>query len=268
MKINKCTILVNSCDSYEDTWNPFFKLLKKYWPDCKYPIVLNTESKKYKFEDLNITTINVEDKYRDKNISWSKRLKNVLNKIDSKYILFMMDDFFLMDYVESNRVEEVINWMEQDNNIAVFSFFRVEDEKHKDVESIKYPHYFLRDKFGSYRYNCQAAIWNKEELIKSLRDFESAWDWEINGNIRSYRSKKEFYTLMDPKYYIFNYNCEDYGVVRGKWRLPETAELFEKEGIEIDFNIRNNKESKKRPGFFKRKINIIKYYINKVRSIF
>lgn len=27
------SILVNTCDKFEDCWNPFFKLLSIYWPD-------------------------------------------------------------------------------------------------------------------------------------------------------------------------------------------------------------------------------------------
>ena len=49
---NKCIVLVNSCDAYSDTWYPFFKLLKKYWPNREFPVFLNTESKKYEYEDI------------------------------------------------------------------------------------------------------------------------------------------------------------------------------------------------------------------------
>ena len=125
----------------------------------------------------------------------------------------------------------------------------------------------MRNQYGDYRYNCQAAVWNKEFLIKSLRNFESAWDWEINGNVRSYRTNKEFYTLMDPQKYIFKYDCELYGVVRGKWRLPYTADLFKKENINFDFDVRNSKnELKSKPSIIKRKWNSLKYRLNKLRS--
>ena len=51
--MDKIALLVNSCDKYEDLWAPFFTLLKKYW-NPEYPIVLNTESKDFNFEGLNI----------------------------------------------------------------------------------------------------------------------------------------------------------------------------------------------------------------------
>ena len=49
------TVLVSSCDAYEDLWNPFFSIIKKEWPEVvDYPIVLNTESKAYTHDGLNI----------------------------------------------------------------------------------------------------------------------------------------------------------------------------------------------------------------------
>ena len=51
---NKCTIVVSSCDKYEDLWEPFFSILKANWPELDYQIVLNTETKKYKYPGLEI----------------------------------------------------------------------------------------------------------------------------------------------------------------------------------------------------------------------
>lgn len=260
-----CTVLVNSCDKYEDTWEPFFILFEKYWPDCKFPIVLNTETKQFDYKNLNIKVSNVIGKR--KNISWGKRLKSVLKRINTKYIIFMLDDFFLMDYVDSNRIDEIIEWMENDNNIAVFSLFRVEDNNHKDIKSKKYKDFYLRNQHGDYRYNCQIAVWNRKELIKSLRSFESAWDWELMGNVRSYRNKKKFYTLMNPDKYIFKYDYEKCGIVRGKWMLPYVKELFDKENIKIDFSIRNNNSKEVNSKTEKEFVKRIKYYFKKIRSL-
>ena len=40
------TIFVNSTDSFEDTWVPFFHLLSDYWPQTR-PVILNTERKTF-----------------------------------------------------------------------------------------------------------------------------------------------------------------------------------------------------------------------------
>ena len=44
---NRMTMLVNSCDAYEDLWQPFFTLLKRYFAPLDMRILLNTESKDF-----------------------------------------------------------------------------------------------------------------------------------------------------------------------------------------------------------------------------
>lgn len=82
-KKSEVTILVSSCDKYEDAWEPFFRLLNIQWPDCPYNIVLSTETKNYDCDFLNVETINSSPK-----LSWSSRLKNVLTQISTEYVLF------------------------------------------------------------------------------------------------------------------------------------------------------------------------------------
>ena len=41
------SILVCSCDGCVDILEPFFKLLKKYWPKLNHEIVLSTETADY-----------------------------------------------------------------------------------------------------------------------------------------------------------------------------------------------------------------------------
>lgn len=237
---NDCTILVNSCDAYSDTWYPFFKLLKRYWPDREFPIFLNTESKKFEYDNLNINVINLPDKLQNKkHVTWGKRMIETIKRIDSKYIIFMLDDFFLTDYVDNVRIKQILSWMEDNENIAVFSLYPVSKSKYEDIISDKYPGFCLRNKKGPYRYNCQAAIWRKDELIRCFRKTENPWEWELNGNKRSFKSKREYYALNDNTNLPFKYYFSDIGIVRGKWKLPETADFFKKENIEIDFSIRN-----------------------------
>ena len=82
---NSVTILVSSCDLYEDAWYPFFKLLKIQWPECEqYRIVLNTETKTYNPDFIKINSIVSGKK------PWSARLKHCLKQIDSDYIMFFL----------------------------------------------------------------------------------------------------------------------------------------------------------------------------------
>ena len=55
------TILVNSCDNYDDLWLPFFTLLKKYWVPLNVRVILNTETKKFSLDGMSIEVIHPEN---------------------------------------------------------------------------------------------------------------------------------------------------------------------------------------------------------------
>ena len=53
----ECSILVTSCDKYEDAWKPFFSLLNIMWPTCPYRIYLNTETKNHIEKIINVVFV-------------------------------------------------------------------------------------------------------------------------------------------------------------------------------------------------------------------
>lgn len=74
--MKKCTVLLSTCDSYEDTWNPFFKLMNKYWEDCPYDVFINTESKNY-IPNFN-TKLNIVSLHPiNKKLQWGGRMLEV-----------------------------------------------------------------------------------------------------------------------------------------------------------------------------------------------
>ena len=53
IKKGDISILVCSCDKYEDLWNPMFGMFFKFWEDCPLNIYLMTNNKKYNHEKVN-----------------------------------------------------------------------------------------------------------------------------------------------------------------------------------------------------------------------
>lgn len=232
----ECTALINTCDTYSDSWTGFFQLLDIQWPDFQLDIVLNTETKEFTFSDFNIRTIHFQGKEK---MAWGERLIETLKRIDTKYILFFLDDFYLTDKVRVYEIEKCYNYMEENSNIVYFSFFPVEDTDNKISE--KYIGFEKRPQRGKYRYNCQIALWNREKLISSLRRHESPWEMELYGSIRSRRCNDEFYTLSAKVSPIFCY--QNGGVImRGRWYLSRVVPLMEKYLLDIDLTERESYE--------------------------
>lgn len=232
----KCTVLVNSCDAYEETWLPFFTLFEKYWAECKYPVFLNTETKYFSSASIEVQVSHSQKK------GWSGRLLDALKRIKTPYVIMLLDDFFLDKPVHQDIIDSCVNWMNQDKNIATFSFVPTLWE---DGESGKYAGFQKRPYRCDYKVNCQAAIWRREALIKLIRKQETPWDFEIYGSSRARRYVNwEFYTAERNSTWAFSYNWIAGGAVhRGRW-TEGTKELLEKNGIVLDFSVRGMDESK------------------------
>lgn len=231
----KCTILVCSSDGYEDTWKPFFKLMAYYWKDCPYPIVLNTETKEYSDDKLDVHCLKL---FQSQNIPYGKRMIEHLKRIKTPYTLILMDDFFIRKKVNDNAVAQVIEWMDNDSRAVMFNLLPLKDEK--NIISHKYKGYEKRPIVGPYKYNFQASVWRTDYLIKSWKAFETPWEWELVGNYRSFTSKYDFYTISRNTDLPIDYGYKDegMGIYRGKWVIDSVDELFKEHGIDIDYSKR------------------------------
>lgn len=239
---DRCTLVVSSCDKYEDLWDPFFTILKAEWEGLEeIPIVLNTESKDYSYEGLNIRTMQLYE--TDADVSWTKRLRNTLENINTDYVITLLDDFFMMGRVDTASILKHVEWMDANRRISVFSYMETFT---KNIRDGKYKSFERRPLVGTYKFNCQAALWRRSRLIKYLDHDETPWEWELYGNWRSYRHPFHlFYSYIVGNEYVFPYiynaagvNFGGLGLFRGKWYLPYVKPLFEKHGIKMDFSIR------------------------------
>lgn len=234
---NNVTILVNSCDKYEDAWEPFFKLLKIHWPECEnYKIVLNTETKVYNCDFINVETI-----CGGKNISWSKRLKNVLKEIDSEIVLCILEDFFLQERVNHKVFLEALELMCNDKDIGYINL-KYSPYRKWLKEPPEGERFASRDLINAgIRLAFMTALWRRTWLIGLLRNHESAWDFEYFGSIRSRRCNTKVLQIRNDEGYCEPCFCYDdiigrgYGITQGQW-LPKNKELFDKYGIKVNFD--------------------------------
>ena len=241
----RATVLVFSCDSYEDAWYPFFQLLDKYWEDCPYDILLNTESKECKvpLKNLSVKTLGLY-KDSDRKVPYGKRCLDHLNAIETDYVITMMDDFFVRSKVNTAELEQILNWMDADPQIASFCLIH-HDDRHScrySREEEGYRNYSLRPRYCKHNYDMQACIWRRDAYIKSWRPYESPWEWEGPSNVRSFDDGYKYYDLDDdaafPIDYIDYKKHEWSGIRKGKWVKETVYDLFEKNDIKVDYSIR------------------------------
>ena len=229
MKNKDVTILVNSCDKYEDAWEPFFRLLKIQWPDCPYDIVLSTETKTYECDFFNVKTINC-----DKTLSWSSRLKYTLSQIDTDYVLFFLEDFFLLEKVQTDIFNLALELIKSNKEIGLITF----NKRRYGASFPEQPDYakcFIElDKTVLNRTNVLVGLWKKSCYEKLVFDNEDPWQYEKNSNIRSryagFKVYTQNYEVSHPAFRYCMNPADGYGITCGKW-LNKNREFFEANGI-------------------------------------
>ena len=272
--MNKCAFLMSSCDSYCDTWDMFYRLVDKYWPDCSLPMYLNTETIRYSPPGLlKLTICNTKQC-----IPWGERMIRVLDMIPEKYILLVLDDFFLQAPVNERVIDSLVDLMENDKSIGSFQLkaSRWIQEGSSPVSVTNELHYApLTD--GWYTHFVP-TIWRKETLRKWLRRHESIWGFELYGSHRASRwhYKERVFVVNSPVIYDYVWVEGCSAIVNGKWIDSSVIDEFvRKNRINIDldkrgrisieeYKSRTMKDTLKRLSF----IEIIRKVINRMRSFF
>lgn len=234
--MHNCTVLVNSCDKYEDLWDPFFYLFKKFWGKCPYEVVLNTEKISRDDFPIKVNILNSNNKY------WGGRLIDVLNNINTEYVFLLLDDYFLVDNVRSEVIGNCLDLMSVDRNIGSIRFSSSIYEIHQSKNLREYADsgYFHLNK-GEWKCNFAPAIWRKDTLLKFLRPWESIWGFEKWGSIRT-RRYQEFVlkdSFFDSPVFPIAFskgNRFASAVVNGKWVLELVDPLFRKHNIQVNYN--------------------------------
>ena len=187
------SILINTCDKFEDCWDPFFKLFSLYWPDYKGKVYLNTEYKDYNFENIDIRSLKVCENHgipKSSRVTWSQCLRWAIEEIEDDIVLYMQEDYFIKDRVDNATIQKICGKMMQSPDIMCIYLHSHAVEKELEIEdglSIV--------KKDGWRLSCQAALWRKQELLDIIRDYESPWEFENFGNKRSIVMGHKYLTI-------------------------------------------------------------------------
>ena len=239
----RVTLLVNTCDAYADLWGPFFTLLKRYFEPLKMRILLNTETKDFSFEGLQIEAVHSSA------ASYGERMRDALSHVDTEYVLLMLDDFFLHKPVRQDRLQQVVTWMDNDKDIVYFNCDVTAAAR--DFEVNRYPGYRRLPAGNRYILNLQSAVWRTEKFRAYWQHDVSPWDWEERCNVlTAFQPRDKFYCVISEKdrFLEYGYTAGQWmGVCHGKWVEHDVVPLFQKERIEMDFSKRGFIDLTNRP---------------------
>lgn len=221
-------ILVNSCDAYEEAWPYMFGLLFQYIGENKYisfRVYLNTETKEYC--DERVSALHSDKK------SWSSRLIDCLEKVSEKYVILLLDDFFIMGNIDTDEIFRVVKCMNNEDVDAVY-FKRITGQSSDERIMNRYIEMKPNKK---YYMTFQACVWRTDSLIKALIPGLSPWDIEENNKINHNDGLRMLcdtlgsYTDCSTDVIPYLWALESgYGICKSRW-LWNNKKLFKKNGL-------------------------------------
>ena len=213
-------ILVLSCDKNEDIFDAFHHCMEKYYPN--HPeIIYKMETKKNPYYKTICKNYPLNQ--------WTVGVREALEEIDDEQILLIMDDFFIRQPVDVERIEYLSKQLK--GNIAVFNFEKSWDsnDEETDVVGMK-----KRKKGSQYEVCINCGLWQKDKLIDVLKGEHNPWDVEFISDGCGYDH------YINSGKYIIDWGYVTWvptGIFKGKW-CKNIVPFFEKEGIEIDYGRR------------------------------
>lgn len=223
---NKLSILVLSCDEYCDIWNDFFSLRDTFWPNTDMKWYLVTES-------INFSHPNVEVIHTGKGLNWTGRLRHAVNYVNTKYIGWYLEDFFITEKVDNSLIFQLVEKMDDENidyiNMSdVFYSLVKMPEKHEYYDK----HLLIIPNHKKYGISTASALWRGSYLLDILgNDDKNAWEFEIDLCKKAISKEGFSGRIFCDDRMPFNVTKIPV-VIQGKYN-PKAIEYFARKGFRI-----------------------------------
>lgn len=205
------SVVIQTCDKYEFLWKGWFISFTNNWAwDLGWPVYFCSENKSLPYHSKNIKQIH--SPLSENKDGFSTRTVDILNKVKTKYVLYLQDDMWLDRKVDKQTMLEAFysikhfDW----NCLKVHgrSWFNYSLNKTNffanGIRILK------QDASSEYLLSHNASIWNREFLLSVMKEGEDPWKNEQLGTERI-RNQNQ-----DPRIYHCDYDFYlPYGIARG-----------------------------------------------------
>ena len=225
---SKMTIILATCDAYEDVADQYVYFLRKNWPDCPFSILAATESCDY--DDPGVVSIKGGSQS-----TWTGRVIKAINACSSPYILLTVDDLFMSKLVQTKDIVDILEYMES-ADVKYYRIPVIDPVRQKFGEITNRP--YTKQIYDNQVYSVSIghAIWKRNELLKLLGDgTKSAWDLENDFSVvdeNKEPSPKEGY-VTDIRHLFHSVHM----IKKGQY-IPFGVKEMEKCGYKIDVSKR------------------------------
>jgi len=215
-------VVVSSCDSYRDVWPYFFHFFFRHASNLPQPVQLVSNFTRY--EDGRVWSA-----LTGPDLHWGSNLAQVLNQIESDWVLYLQEDYFLREPVDAERMLRSLSDLQRlKGRFLSLRHHLNHGPKVAGTDFRLIPkHAFFGD--------LQAAFWERDLLLEVVCPHPNPWRAE--DAIRALADTDGwggFYCLAEETPPIFSY----VEAVKGKFWKPDGLEFLRQQGLTPDFSVR------------------------------
>jgi len=201
------SLVIISCDKYNDLWDIFFSNFYRYWHDCDLSVYLVTNNLDY--NDPRVTNIKIGE-----DISYTDNLLKAISQIESEWILLWLEDCMFSKLIDNQNVIEILDLAMRTPNLG---YLKLSNDLPLAYNCDKNTYFGKIPKGVKYRSAVGMALYRKDIFKKLLISGETAWQADksdISDNL-----VEDFYALSSS---FFHKPLLPYvnTVVKGRWSKP------------------------------------------------
>ena len=100
------TLTIHTCDKFSDIWDPTTYLLNKNWADRNVRTLFITDAPTDReFENIEVVST-------EAGLDMPKRMSRIIDDIETEYLFYSLDDYFLIHKIDTQRIEQLLDLMD------------------------------------------------------------------------------------------------------------------------------------------------------------
>jgi hypothetical protein len=218
------TVLIGSCDSYSILWKNFQICFDRYWDHDTDNIFVTEQKIVDNFTKKHFKSVLSSKK------SWGARMLDGISECKTKYVLFLLEDYFLDYKYSESQLEEYIDLMNL-NTIDRLQISPSDFQSYNRLnENVSCNKYLQFNKYSLYSISMQPSIWNVDYLKYVLLPEYSPWDFEINGSQKIANDLRSHSIFIDSTMQNVYFNAVRKGFIKNNnwdsFRIKHCLEDF------------------------------------------
>jgi hypothetical protein len=177
----KANIYMITCDKTNHVLNVTIPLWNKYWNIPKSVKILGFNKPdvslpaEYEFISMRPEQLSIDD--------WCKDIHSVISNDPNEFVIFTLDDFLPINYVNTEILDFYYNELENNPNLVRCALgIDLSFQPHKILRSYENFTTIEQSQTSPYRITTQPSIWRKDYLLHFLNKSTNPWNFETENN--------------------------------------------------------------------------------------